>query len=138
MAKAPMHLELKYSDSYYNVDTVKEHIKMIDEFTKVIWGVIRQDRNSPAMGDKRVVQLNDQIKMQIPTYAFISSGSQIKYRGKIDHVYTRDELKEHFNLIPNYYRHELDKCVNGILLSSLEIEDHEIIKKMKAYDTGDR
>ena len=137
MAKAPMHLVLKYSDSYYNVDTVKEHIKMIDEFTKVIWGVIRQDRNSPAMGDKRVVQLNDQIKMQIPTYAFISSESQIKYRGKIDHVYTRDELKEHFNLIPNYYRHELDKCVNGILLSSLEIEDHEIIKKMKAYDTGD-
>ncbi|MFC2139953.1 McrB family protein [Bacteroidota bacterium] len=137
MAQVPMHIVLKYSDSYYNVDTVTEHKKMIDELTKVIWGVIRHDIKSPAMGEKRVAQLNNQIKKQIPTYAFISSGSRIKYRGKIENIYTRDELKEHVNFIPNYYKHELDKCANGILLSSLEIENHDIIKKMKMYDSGD-
>lgn len=138
MAQLAMHIVLKYSDTYYNVDTIEEHKKIINKYSKVIWGVIRQDANSNAMGLQRVQLLNIQIEKNIPTYAFISSGGRIKYKCNIEKVYRRDELKEHSDFIPEYYRHELDKCANGILLSSMETESNEIISKMRMYDTDDR
>jgi len=48
MAEA-MHLLLKFSNSYYNVETISEHRKVLAQQGTVIWGLIKPEPTSPSM-----------------------------------------------------------------------------------------
>lgn len=73
------------------------------------------------------MQIND----GIDTYAYMAILGNIKSKGKILDILTVDEVKKYENLVPEYYRKDLNRCVDGILLESIVDEEPDIINELQ-------
>ena len=114
-----MHILLKYSDSYYNVDTIKEHRTILADKGAVIWGLIKPDRNSPGMAPAKQGQIREQLRRGIPTYAYLATHGAIMHKARITNLYTTEEVENREELIPPYYHKDLNRCVSGFEFSSI-------------------
>ncbi|HHV99243.1 MAG TPA: AAA domain-containing protein [Clostridiaceae bacterium] len=132
-----MHLVLKYNDSVYSVDTIEEHRKVIRDKGKVVWGIIKPKNDSPGISGMKIKQIKTQIENNIPTYAFMCTGGEIEAKGYIIDIINAEEVYKMKDLVPDYYKRDLNKCVAGVLLSKIEDENSNIISKLKRYGTID-
>lgn len=129
-----MHIILKYNNSIYNVDTIREHKDMLEEKGQVIWGIIKPNPNSAGIGINRIESINKQVKDGIDTYAFMCSGGEINFRGKVKQYLNKDEIQYMIDYVPEYYRKNLDNCVGGVLMSKIENQNPDVLEYMKKYD----
>lgn len=135
MMKLTMHMILKYNDSVYNVDSIKEHQEIISKNGKVIWGVIKPNAESRGIAEKRFTQINGQIESDIETLAFFSTSGNVLAKGKILKVLSREEVRKSKHLVPEYYHADLNNCVAGILLESIVEVSSTVIEKFQRYGT---
>ncbi|AGY77762.1 McrB family protein [Clostridium autoethanogenum] len=131
-----LNMVLKYNDSVYSIDTIKEHRDIQNSCGKVIWEIIKPKVDSPGVSTKKIIKIKEQIKNNIKTYAYMATSGQIKAKGEVIDILTIDEVSENSHLVPKYYRKDLDKCAVGILLKNVENEDPTIIDKLQRYGTN--
>lgn len=131
--KDKMYLILKYNDDKLRVDTIRKHKELINEKGKVIWGIIKPSENSPGIGKDKIKIINKQIENDENTYAYMCTRGKITSKGKIERFLNSEEIKSMKEYVPTYYRDELDKCVGGVLLTSITDQDEFIIDKMQRY-----
>ena len=133
-----MHLLLKFSNAYYyNVDTIKEHMKVLDRQGAVIWGLIKPDPNSKSMASHKQQQLIEQMRDGTPTFAFLATHGQITHKAKLSQLYSNDEVMLRQDLVPDYYRKDLARCVLGFEFSSIEEIDVADAAKIHRYGGGE-
>jgi hypothetical protein len=86
-----MHVILKYNDNVYNVDTIKEHKDVLETNGKVIWGVIKPNKNSPGIAATRINKIKTQIANGEEVYAYLVTKGEIIARvNVIDILYTSE------------------------------------------------
>lgn len=129
-----MHIILKYRNSIYNVDTIREHKDVLEEKGQVIWGIIKPNPNSVGIGSNRIESINNQVEEDIDTYAFMCSGGEINFRGKVKKYLNKDEINYMREYVPEYYRKDLDNCVGGVLMSKIEPQSPDVLEYMRKYD----
>jgi 5-methylcytosine-specific restriction protein B len=133
--KQTMHIVLKYNDNVYSVDTIAKHREVLNENNKFIWGIIKPKAESPGISKDKISQIKNQIASGKDTYAYFVTGGRIKAKGKIIDILTNEEVISKPNLVPNYYRTDLNRCIAGVLFSSLEDENSDIISELQRYGT---
>ena len=132
-----MHIILKYNNTVYDVDTIKEHSNVIENSGKVIWGIIKPSENSPGVGKAKSAKIKEQLKEKNETYAYFVSKGKVKAKGRIIDILTNEEVKNEKSIVPEYYHEALDRCVAGIKLESLVDEDKEVINELERFGTKD-
>lgn len=128
-----MHIVLKYNDSVYNIDTIKEHSQIIEKEGKVIWGIIKPSIKSPGVGAVRVNKIKSQIEDGKEVIVYFSTNSQIKHKAKVLDILNNIEVINNDYLVPEYYHKDLERCVSGILLTEIEAIDPSIINNLQKY-----
>lgn len=130
-----MHIVLKYNDNIYNINTIKEHIDVLRNNGKVIWGVIKPNIKSPSIATVRIDKIKAQIDDGVEVFAYLATGGEIKARGKILNVLSNYEANSNSNLVPQYYQKDLERCVAGILLSEISPISPSTIDKLQKYNS---
>ena len=133
--KQTMHIVLKYNDNVYSVDTIAKHREVLSQNSKFIWGIIKPKAESPGISKDKISQIKNQIASGKDTYAYFVTGGHIKAKGKIIDILTNEEVISKSSVVPNYYRADLNRCVAGVLFSSLEDESSDIISEFQRYGT---
>lgn len=128
-----MHIILKYNDTAYNRDTVKEHTGVLNNSGKVIWGVIKPTKDSPKISKNKIDNIKNQIKNSKNTYAYLATKGKVTGKAKIEDILEAEEVLENKHLVPEYYQRDLERCVAGMLLSSIEEESEDIIHEIQRY-----
>lgn len=131
-----MHLVIKYNDSVYGVDTIEKHKEILREQGIAIWGIIKPTHESPGISKEKIKKVKSQIQNRHETYAYFVTGGKIIARGVIIDIYSNEKVKERSNLVPEYYRNDIDRCVAGILLEKIESIPEEVIDKLQRYGTN--
>lgn len=130
-----MHLILKYNDSVYSVNTIEEHKKLLRKNRFVVWGVIKPKADSPGISKDKINQLNHQISSGVETYAYLATGGHIKARAKVVEILTNEAVQKMTDFIPEYYRKNIDKCIAGVKLETIENVESDIINNLQRYGT---
>lgn len=133
--KQTMHIVLKYNDNVYSVDTIDKHKEQLNQNNKVIWGIIKPKAESPGISKDKISQIKSQIANRKDTYAYFVTGGHIKAKGKIIDILTNEEVLIKSYLVPDYYRADLNRCIAGVLFSSVEYENSDIISEFQRYGT---
>ncbi|HHY80782.1 MAG TPA: ATPase, partial [Thermoanaerobacter sp.] len=133
-----IHIVLKYNDNLYRVDTIKEHEDVIKEKGKVIWGIIKPSDGSPGIDRGKIKLINEQIKKGIETKAFFYTQGRITAVGLITKMIDREEMKNsiYLDLIPEYYRKDINRCVAGVELSSMIKLEDDTFERANLYRFG--
>ena len=133
-----IHIVLKYNDNLYRVDTIKEHEDVIKDKGKVIWGIIKPSDGSPGIDRGKIKLINEQIKKGIETKAFFYTQSRIRAVGLITKMIDREEMKNsiYLELIPEYYRKDINRCVAGVELSSIIKLEDDTFERDNLYRFG--
>lgn len=132
-----MHLGLKFNDNIYNVNTIKEHKKVIEEQGNVIWGIIKPSVDSPRIAESRVLNIRSQLENGDTIYAYIATNGSVVARATVNGVLNTMEVKERRELVPQYYHKDLDRCLAGIIFSKLDWIDSNVVENLKRYGTDD-
>lgn len=133
-----IHIVLKYNDNLYRVDTIKEHEDVIKDKGKVIWGIIKPSDGSPGVDRGKIKLINEQIKKGIETKAFFYTQGRITAVGLITKMIDREEMKNsiYLDLIPEYYRKDINRCVAGVELSSMIKLEDDTFERANLYRFG--
>ena len=132
-----MHLLLKFNDNIYNVNTIAEHKRVLQNQGSVIWGLIKPDPDSKSIALQKQQQLIEQIRDGIPTYAFLASHGKITHKATVTQLYSNEAVMSRQHLVPEYYRKDLARCVLGFEFSSIiEMDSNESVQ-IKRYGGGE-
>lgn len=132
-----MHLLLKFNDNIYNVNTIAEHKRVLQNQRSVIWGLIKPDPDSKSIASQKQQQLIEQIRDGIPTYAFLASHGKITHKATVTQLYSNEAVMSRQHLVPEYYRKDLARCVLGFEFSSIiEMDSNESVQ-IKRYGGGE-
>ena len=131
--KQTMHIVLKYNDKVYSIDTISMHMEHLNQNGKVIWGIIKPKVDSPGISKDKISLIKNQIANGKDTYAYFANGGHIKAKGKIIDILSNEEVLNKSYLVPDYYKGDLNRCVAGVLFSSLEEESSDIISEFQRY-----
>ena len=116
-SKKPFHLLLRFSDNLYNINTILEHIGIINEYGSVWYGKVGVPFSKIKIEDMR-----KQIYDSLDTYLFLvqkKNKNYILYRANIID-FSRSFPTTEMKLIPNYYEtHNL----YGYISSWVKISD---------------
>lgn len=130
-----LHIILKYNDDAYHIDTIAKHREVIFEKTKVIWGIIKPNMESPKISKDKIKKIKKQILNGESTYAYFVTSGHIKAKGKILDILTNTEVAKMSEYVPNYYRNDINRCIAGVVFSSIDDESSSVINELQRYDT---
>ena len=130
-----MHVILKYNDNVYNVDTIKEHKDVLETNGKVIWGVIKPNKNSPGIAATRINKIKTQIANGEEVYAYLVTKGEIIARANVIDILYTSEVENNKYLVPKYYHKDLERCMAGFVFDEIEYVDPSIINNLQRYGT---
>lgn len=130
-----LHLILRYTDSLYNVDTLSEHINMINSKGKVAWGIIRQNPERAGISQEKADILKKQLQQNIRTFAFMVTNGKITAIGEVVGVLIdKEDVLRNSDIIPEYYRNDLYRCRTAIVFSKMIKINKNITDLLRKYN----
>lgn len=129
-----IHLLMRYSDKSRKINTIAEHIAILEELGYVWFGKFGLGASM-----KMVELINEQCRSSIETLLFLVAGREITHQAKIKAVEGTKEQRpfrqQDTQAVPPYYRREA--CALWVKIENLKpIQHNDVIRHLALFKSS--